>query len=65
MRCRDGNTKEKDTPKLYIPKIDFADIVGHKLIKERLKAIIKIVKNPKALERFDTPVPKGLLIYGQ
>ena len=38
--------------------------MGHKQIKERLKAIIKIVKNPKALERFDTPPPKGLLIYG-
>ena len=54
----------KDTPKIYKSKIGFDDIVGHKQIKERLKAIIKIVKNPKKLERFDIPVPKGLLIYG-
>ena len=56
--------KAKDTPKIKKAKIGFDDIVGHKLIKERLKSIIKIVKNPEMLERFDTPVPKGLLIYG-
>ncbi len=56
--------KTKDTPKIYKSKIGLDDIVGHKQIKERLKRIIKIVKNPEMLERFDTPVPKGLLIYG-
>jgi cell division protease FtsH len=56
--------KTKDTPKTKKAKIGFDDIVGHKQIKERLKGIIKIVKNPEMLERFDTPVPKGLLIYG-
>ncbi len=56
--------KTKDTPKIYKSKIGFDDVIGHKHIKERLKGIIKIVKNPKMLERFDTPVPKGLLIYG-
>jgi len=56
--------KTKDTPKLFKSKIGFDDIVGHKQIKERLKRIIKIVKSPEMLKRFDTPVPKGLLIYG-
>ncbi|WP_415405864.1 AAA family ATPase [Sulfurovum sp. CS9] len=56
--------KAKESVKVYKSKISFDDIVGHKQIKKRLKAIIKIVKNPKKLERFDTPVPKGLLIYG-
>jgi cell division protease FtsH len=56
--------KAKDTPKIYTSTIDFNDIVGHKQIKERLKSIIKIIKNPKTLERFDTSPPKGLLIYG-
>jgi cell division protease FtsH len=56
--------KTKDTPKIKKAKIGFDDIVGHKHIKERLKGIIKIVKNPEMLERFDTPIPKGLLIYG-
>jgi len=56
--------KAKESPKIYKSKISFDDIVGHKQIKERLKSIIKIIKNPKKLERFNTPVPKGLLIYG-
>lgn len=56
--------KAKDTPQIYKSKISFDDIVGHKQIKKRLKAIIKIIKDPKKLECFDTPVPKGLLIYG-
>jgi cell division protease FtsH len=56
--------KAQNTPQINKSKIGFNDIVGHKQIKERLKAIIKIIKNPKKLERFDTPVPKGLLIYG-
>ena len=56
--------KSEDLVKIHVPKITFDDIVGHKNVKERLKAIIKIVKNPKALERFKTPPPKGLLIYG-
>jgi len=56
--------KTQDTQKIKKSKIGFDDVVGHKQIKERLKSIIKIVKNPQRLERFDTPVPKGLLIYG-
>ena len=56
--------KTKDTPKIKKSKIGFDDVVGHKQIKERLKGIIKIIKNPQMLERFDTAVPKGLLLYG-
>lgn len=59
-----GTKKSKDTPKIKKSKIGFDDVVGHKQIKERLKGIIKIINNPQRLERFDTPVPKGLLIYG-
>ena len=56
--------KVKDTPKIKKATIAFDDIVGHKQIIERLKSIIKIIKNPEMLERFDTAVPKGLLLYG-
>lgn len=56
--------KTKETPKLHNSKISFEQVVGHKHIKERLKAIINIVKNPQKLERFDTPPPKGLLLFG-
>jgi cell division protease FtsH len=54
----------KDTPKLQKSKISFDDVVGHTPIKERLKSIIQILKNPKKLETFDIPAPKGLLLYG-
>ncbi len=53
-----------DSPHIHTPKITFKDIVGHKKAIKRLKAIINVVKNPKSLERFNTPPPKGLLIYG-
>ena len=56
--------KKKDIPKVKQSKIGFDDVVGHKQIKERLKGIIKIIKKPEMLERFDTAIPKGLLLYG-
>ena len=56
--------KTKDTPKIRESKISFDDVVGHKQIKERLKGIIKIIEKPEMLERFDTPIPKGMLLYG-
>ncbi|MFT7823719.1 MAG: AAA family ATPase [Sulfurimonas sp.] len=54
----------KDTPKLQKSKISFDDVVGHTHIKKRLKSIIHILQNPKKLETFDVPAPKGLLLYG-
>jgi len=54
----------KNAPKIYRSKICFDDVVGHKQIKERLKTIIKIIKKPEMLKKFDTPIPKGLLLYG-
>ncbi|MDM5271640.1 AAA family ATPase [Sulfurovum sp. zt1-1] len=54
----------KDSPKLQKSKIGFEDVVGHTHIKERLKSIIQILKNPKKLDIFEIPAPKGLLLYG-
>lgn len=56
--------KREESPLIYTSQISFQDIVGHNKAIKRLCAIIKIIKNPKALERFNTPPPKGLLIYG-
>jgi cell division protease FtsH len=56
--------KTKNIPKPKKSEISFDDVVGHKQIKERLKGIIKIIRNPKMLERFDVATPKGLLLYG-
>ena len=56
--------KAKDSPKLKKSKIGFDDVVGHKQIKERLRSIINIIQNPKMLQDFDVPAPKGVLLYG-
>jgi len=56
--------KAKEKPKLQKSKIGFDDVVGHKKIKERLRSIINIIKNPQMLEAFDIPAPKGILLYG-
>ncbi len=56
--------KVEESPQIRTPEITFDDIVGHKKAKERLHAIIRVIKNPQELKRFNTPPPKGLLIYG-
>lgn len=56
--------KMKDTPKRSASRIGFEDIVGHKKVIERLRSIIKMLKDPKSLEHFQLTPPRGLLIYG-
>jgi len=59
-----SNHTKTEHPKSLRSTISFKDIVGHKKVKARLKTIIKIIKQPKLFEYFDTPLPKGLLLYG-
>ena len=47
-----------------IPEIDFHDIAGHKIAKNRLREVINILKNPGKLKKFDLSIPKGILLYG-
>jgi cell division protease FtsH len=47
-----------------IPDVDFEQIYGHKKVKERLKEIVKLIKNKKELEKFKIKLPKGMLLYG-
>ena len=56
--------KSKNIPQPQRSKIGFDDIVGHKQIKKRLKSIIRIIKHPETLKRFEIATPRGLLIYG-
>ncbi len=58
--------KEEDTARI-VPKtstVTFDDVIGHKQVKERLKAIVKIFTNPKIVDDFKISPPKGMLIYG-
>ena len=47
-----------------VPTVSFDDIIGHKQVKKRLKAIVKIFTNPKIVDAFKITPPKGMLIYG-
>ena len=44
--------------------IGFDDIAGQKRVKKQLTALIRLLRNEAALERFGIAVPKGLLLYG-
>ncbi len=48
-----------------VPDLSFEDIAGHNKVKERLKEIVKYLKDPKHLELFKVESPKGLLMYGK
>ncbi len=44
--------------------ISFDDVAGQKLVKNSLKEIIKIIKNPELVKKFSVNMPKGMLLYG-
>ncbi len=44
--------------------VGFDDIIGHKNVKKRLKAIVRIFTNPEIVAEFKISPPKGMLIYG-
>ena len=47
-----------------VPDVSFDDIAGHEKVKKRLKEIVKLLKNPKALAKLGVDLPKGMLLYG-
>ena len=47
-----------------VPDVSFKDIAGHDKVKQRLKEIVKFLKNPKALAKLGIDLPKGMLLYG-
>jgi len=47
-----------------IPEVKFKDIIGHKLVKEKLKQIVAFLKNAKKLKEYNVKMPKGMLLYG-
>jgi len=47
-----------------IPDIKFNDIVGHNLVKDKLKEIVSFLKNAKKLKDYNVKMPKGMLLYG-
>ena len=49
---------------LHISDIKFKDIAGHKKVKDELKQIITLLKEPERLKQFDLLAPKGMFLYG-
>jgi ATP-dependent metalloprotease FtsH len=47
-----------------VPDVSFDDIAGHDKVKRRLREIVKLLKNPKALAKLGVDLPKGMLLYG-
>ena len=47
-----------------VPDVSFDDIAGHDKVKKRLREIVKLLKNPKALAKLGIDLPKGMLLYG-
>ncbi len=53
-----------EKPYIAYSQISFEDIAGQNSVKESLKEIIKVIKNPKLVKQFDISMPKGLLLHG-
>jgi ATP-dependent Zn protease len=50
--------------RVEVPAVSFTHIAGHHKVKERLKEVVHLMKNPAAIKALDVSVPKGVLLYG-
>lgn len=55
---------QEKIPVIQTYDFGFKDIAGQKKVKQELKQIIRILKNPKLIEKFKIYMPKGMLLYG-
>lgn len=47
-----------------VPSTHFEEVAGHEHVKNRLKEIADLIKNPEKLKKFGANIPKGMLLYG-
>lgn len=47
-----------------VPDISFKEIAGHHEAKNRLNEIIRLLKKPDDLIKYNVDIPKGMLLYG-
>jgi cell division protease FtsH len=50
--------------RVEMPAVSFTQIAGHNRVKERLKEVVHLMKNPERIKALDVSVPKGVLLYG-
>lgn len=51
-------------PGVEFSTLGFKDIAGNKSTKKNLKQIVKILREPELLKKFNIDMPKGMLLYG-
>ncbi|MFH1214972.1 MAG: AAA family ATPase [Pseudomonadota bacterium] len=51
-------------PIIEFSDLAFSDIAGNKTVKQNLKQVVKILKEPELVKKFRIDMPKGMLIYG-
>ena len=56
------STDSKDV--FHVSDISFDDIAGHTKVKEELKEVLDLLKEPKKLQNFALDFPKGMFLYG-
>jgi len=54
-----------DALSFEVPDITFDQIAGHNKVKEKLKEIIKYLKDPKLTQKYGIEIPRGMLMYGK
>ena len=47
-----------------VPSARFGDVRGHEVVKARLREILRLLKDPSALEQMRASPPSGMLLYG-
>lgn len=54
----------KTTDNDIVKGINFSDIIGQEVIKEKLKQILSFIDNPKYYKKLNCEKPKGIMLYG-
>ncbi|MDH4943970.1 AAA family ATPase [Sulfurimonas sp. C5] len=49
---------------LHVSDIKFSDVAGQQRVKDELKEVLALLKEPERLKQFDMTPPKGMFLYG-
>jgi len=62
--ARVADFNSSDGFSLDLPTETFDMIAGHNKVKERLKEVVSLMKNPEIVLKHGVDLPKGILLYG-
>jgi len=49
---------------IEVPNINFSDIAGHTMVKEKLQEVVELFKHYEEVQKLGVNVSKGILLYG-